>query len=257
MYPYIILAAIAALAAAAVLLIRRCKSKDRKTDTVTIYIPDSDIPLPEQYISENKKDVLVGSLSSIAQLDACLCGNFYHVPAKYVPGDIKDIRYVAIYQSRRFFGSGGGISYYAEVRSAALVPRRAITEIPKNSGEMYVRFDVHSWQRLPCTIACTGKGVVLGYTSIELLENARYLPQLWLDGIVQCRLYAAIDEACQCGSGYCSYYDIETVRSGTKIKLMHAGVCCAAIEISAFRRAPVRTLNYVEKTLASVICGTV
>ena len=61
------------------------------------------------------RDVLVGSLRSKAQLDVALRHNFYHIPASQFPESAFPIHYVAIYQSKNFFGPEAGIRYYGFV----------------------------------------------------------------------------------------------------------------------------------------------
>ena len=75
--------------------------------------------------------VLVGALASAGQLYVSLSHNFYHTPAALVGDGYKSIKYVAIYQSRRFFGADAGVRYWGKVASARRVPRHEITEIDK------------------------------------------------------------------------------------------------------------------------------
>ena len=74
-------------------------------------------------------DVLVGSLSSIEQLDTCLDHKFYHIPANRIKEADLPIRTVALYQSKRLFGAKAGIHYYGEVVQCALVPRNEISRL--------------------------------------------------------------------------------------------------------------------------------
>ena len=65
--------------------------------------PESAAPLPplgaetEEALGRvdwSKWDVLVGSLTTAAQLEHNLQGNYYHVPACYVPEEALPVRYV-------------------------------------------------------------------------------------------------------------------------------------------------------------------
>ena len=122
--------------------------------------------------------VLVGSLSSAHQLSVCLSEGFYHIPAAIAGADFERIGYVAIYQSRRFFGAAAGVRYYARVRSARLLPRYEIQEIPRESPMMYVRFDLEPWQVLPVPIAPKGKGITSARCTLSRLQSSDNMHQL-------------------------------------------------------------------------------
>ena len=125
-----------------------------------------------------RRIVLVGSLSSAHQLSVCLSEGFYHIPASIAGADFERIDYVAIYQSRRFFGAAAGVRYYARVRSARLLPRYEIREIPRESPMMYVRFELEPWQILPVPIAPKGKGVTSARCTLQRLQSADNMHQL-------------------------------------------------------------------------------
>lgn len=57
------------------------------------------------------------------------------------------IHWVAIYQSKNKFKNQAGIRYYGEVIYSEVVRRRSISEIPKNSDELYYRFWIKEWKR--------------------------------------------------------------------------------------------------------------
>ena len=125
-----------------------------------------------------RRIVLVGSLSSAHQLSVCLSEGFYHIPASIAGADFERIGYVAIYQSRRFFGAAAGVRYYARVRSARLLPRCEIREIPRESPMMYVRFELEPWQILPVPIAPKGKGITSARCTLKRLQSADNMHQL-------------------------------------------------------------------------------
>ena len=77
-----------------------------------------------------KRDVLIGPLRNREQLQVCLDKNFYHIPMVNLPVRPEEIKNVALYQSRNFFGKNAGIRYYARVKSFEIVERTNITEIP-------------------------------------------------------------------------------------------------------------------------------
>ncbi len=169
------------------LLIRRCL-KSRRGASVT--------PAPDT--ESEPRDVLVGTLRNHMQLETCIKNNFYHIPAaRLSPGDFP-VHYVAIYQSNLKFGLDAGVRYFGEVKSSALVPRYKITEIPKNSREMYYRFDVKEWKTLPAPIVTREGDFVSIMTTRYLMENSREVPELMLRSRDEHALYRRIS-ACISG----------------------------------------------------------
>ncbi|MBO7276111.1 MAG: hypothetical protein J6V15_07060 [Clostridia bacterium] len=145
----------------------------KKPPTHTSQAPDE--PPPPSLRDATPADdpvVLIGSLSSEHQLSVCLSEGFYHIPAAIAGKDYRRIDYVAIYQSRRFFGAAAGIRYYARVISARVLPRHEIQEIPRQSSMPYVRFELGEWQILPVPIAPKGKGVTSARCTLSRLRSA-------------------------------------------------------------------------------------
>ncbi|MBR6681713.1 MAG: hypothetical protein IKL40_01870 [Clostridia bacterium] len=136
------------------------------------------------------KNVLVGVLRNTSQLGKCLRGKFYHIPTDQVPGyDLDSVKYVAIYQSRRFFGDEAGIRYYGEVASYEIVKRKSIKEIRSDSEEDYVYFTISSWYELESPVKAKEWGFVGFLTSFYLLENSSELPELFIDSKEEYKVY--------------------------------------------------------------------
>ena len=96
---------------------------------------------------------------------------------------------MALYQSGRLFGANSGIYYYGEVLQTGLVKRSDIKEIPKNSDELYYRFEIKEWKKLPKHIAQKEFGFVRAFTNLFLLEHSAEIPELWLRSEAEYRLY--------------------------------------------------------------------
>ena len=125
-----------------------------------------------------KRDVLVGVLKNHQQLNICKQCRFYHIPASRISEDNLPIRYVAIYQSRRLFGKDSGIFLYGEVIRCNLVRRREIREIPKNSDQLYYRFDVREWKSLETPIKVRESATIALFTNHFLLFHSSEVPEL-------------------------------------------------------------------------------
>ena len=147
---------------------------------------------PEARPAEGVRDVLVGTLRNRLQLETCVENKFYHIPASRLSQNDFPIRFVAIYQSNHKFGPDAGISIYGKVSRCSLVPRYKITEIPKNSREMYYRFDIEEWKTLPVPIASKERDFVNIMTTRYLLENSREVPELMLSSQEELALYRKI-----------------------------------------------------------------
>jgi hypothetical protein len=236
----VFLAIAAALIAAVVLSVKRNEVGNE------LIFPSSD--LSQDCDGEEKPyDMLVGALSSMPQLKVCLEHNFYHIPAKLVPIDGDKIQYVAIYQSRRFFGSeNSGVRYFARVKSVTTLPRYKITELPKKSVEPYLRFDLEKWQTRIKPISASAKGVVVGYTKFEIFNAAEEVPQLWLRNTDEVGLYSALKAARE---DKAVWNGINIAAKGKAFRLTQNGKLMAICTVKAFEKAPVKTVAYLMKQI--------
>jgi len=150
-----------------------CRAQKRKTPPFELE-SESETPAAE----DPSATVLVGALSSAMQLYVSLAHNFYHAPAALVGDGYKSIKYVAIYQSRRFFGQEAGVRYWGKVATARKLPRHEITEIDKGGRGTYIRFEIESWQELNPIILPRGKGITVAFTNRSLLNSARDMNEL-------------------------------------------------------------------------------
>ena len=139
------------------------------------------------------RDVMVGALSHVEQLECCKQHLFYHIPVSRLDEKVFPIRYVALYQSKRLFGRNAGIRLYGEVTKCMLVKRSDIYEIPKISDELYYRFEVKEWKILsrPIMPKEAGFGVRL-LTNMFLLQHSLEVPELLISSEVEYRLYSEL-----------------------------------------------------------------
>ncbi len=165
-------------------------------------VADDNIQQP--LLEWSERNVLVGVLRNAAQLTVCLKHNFYHIPEKYISERNLPIKYIAIYQSKNFFGSDSGVRYYGEVESFKRVKRNTIHEIPKDSDEYYYIFYIKQWNTLPDAIKAKELGFVRIFTNYELMLNSREVPELMLSNKKEHELYNCIKKAI-----YTARYDKE------------------------------------------------
>lgn len=139
------------------------------------------------------RTVLVGVVRDQKQLTANLAGSFYHIPYQQIRKDCFYLDYVALYQPERTFGKNAGIYYYGSIAKMEVLKRKEITELPSGREELYVKFSVKGWEKLPEPIKPVGYGVRSHiYTTMYLLKQARELPELSLTSEAELRLWKEI-----------------------------------------------------------------
>lgn len=105
-----------------------------------------------------EKLLLVGTVRNRQQLEAALSGKFYHFPARYIPENLERVSEVALYLPSRLSGEQSGIRYTGRISGKRILPRKEISELPKNSEEKYCRIEVNEWIecKKPSPVKMTG-----------------------------------------------------------------------------------------------------
>lgn len=167
----------------------------------------------EEYLKEeyfNKREILVGSLSDYNQLETCLKNKFYHTKAKNINLSKNNISTIAIAQSKRLFKDDAGVRYYGKVKKIDIISRNKIREIPKNSEEIYIRFEIEEWFELKEPIRVKGfqtRGIM--YTTKFLLNNAKTVSELGIKTESQFRIWTEFTRI---------YKNIETIDKKSHIQ---------------------------------------
>lgn len=121
-----------------------------------------------------KRDVLVGSISSKKQLDVILKDNYYYVPKSSMPSEKHQASYVALYQSYRLYGKNAGILYYGEITNYDIRKRKDINDLPgrTNPHELCYYYEIDEWKTLDTKIEFEEEWVYKPrYTNLFLLKN--------------------------------------------------------------------------------------
>lgn len=206
--------------------------------------------LPTEPTEWAAPSVLVGSLRNPSQLDVCLGCGFYHVPACQIPEDRLPISYVAIYQSRSLFPEDCGIFFYGQVKKYTLVPRWQITEIPKNSDELYYRLEVVRWEQLEPPIGVREVPFTHLFTNLFLLTHSRETPELSLKTPMQYRYYQALSAATKVGNGTVFRHPCGRVRLKKGLfQVRRHGRTVAAFCVEDFRQTPSAIFNQLMAVL--------
>ncbi|MDQ0063263.1 restriction endonuclease-like protein [Paenibacillus harenae] len=135
------------------------------------------------------KNVLVGSLREVSQLEDALRYGYYHVPLENISDHtlLTQLEYVALYQSRNQFLARGdiGVNWYGKVVDWRVVRRKEILERPARRGteeKLYVKFTVESWVKRERAIVPGGRGIYsLLYTSKYIFDRALEIAELKLE----------------------------------------------------------------------------
>ena len=208
----------------------------------------------------SRRDVLVGALSLVKQLDVCLRYRFYHIPCSRLKDSDLPIHTIALYQSQKLFGAKSGIRYYGEVIRSTVVQRREISELPKDSDELYYRFEVKSWKELPKPIAVKEAGITAQLlTNRFLLEHSQEVPELRLRSESEYRLYCELKRALNSTEineegaevGF-RYEDALVVFEDGKINVYKDGSIISQYSIESFTRSPNGVFRQLQNEIKAV-----
>lgn len=220
--------------------LRQLRQQCRK---LMLALPD----IPPQW---DAPSVLVGTLSSPYQLDTCLECNFYHVPARQVPEDWLTVSYVAIYQSRTMFPEDCGIRFYGRIKDCISLRRCQITEIPKDSDELYYRLEVDSWEQLETPVGVREVPFTHLLTNLFLLEHSRETPELLLKTPEDFLFYQALHRSLELGDGTVLRHPGGTVQHKKGLFQVHRrGRKIAAFTTEDFIRTPASIFRQLMKAL--------
>lgn len=144
----------------------------------------------------NTRDVMVGVLKNADQYHTNKEHGFYHMPAALLTHAPEDVRFLALYRSKKQFSDReAGIVEYGEVGGYRELPRGEITEIPArhNPAELYYRFYITEWKALKHPIRARGLAPGMNmFTTLFLLQNCRFFPELYISSEEHWRLYSLL-----------------------------------------------------------------
>lgn len=200
-------------------------------------------------ISWDSDSVLVGSLRNREQLNVALENGFYHIPAHMIPDDKLNVSYIAIYQSKNFFGKDAGIRYFARVLSVEKVVRRDIRQIPSDSDELYYVFNVSRWNSLDKPIGAERGGALFNFTNLYMLMRAETADELYFSNEREYKLYGSIKVSLSGGYNKVatSYGDAIIAIDDGKISVYKNDRLLYAVSVSDYEKNPVRFFRSILK----------
>lgn len=211
-----------------------------------------DTYLKDEYF--NERNVLVGTLKDKEQYNINISNKFYHMPKKNINLVKNNIKYIALYKSKNFFGEDSGITCYGKVKEINVLKRNEITEIPKASDELYCRFEIEEWIELSHKIISNGFPLRRPiYTTFYLLNNANTLEELCIKNKEEFRLWMELKRFAKedmktkvdKGNGNIEAFDIDGINiivTDTAIKSIKGNI---VVEVSKdeFRRRIMRSVR--------------
>ncbi|MBH5320896.1 restriction endonuclease-like protein [Paenibacillus sp. GSMTC-2017] len=144
----------------------------------------------EYYLNKlTGKNVLVGSIRDVSQLEDTMNYRYYHVPLENITDHtlLTQLEYVALYQSRNQFLARGevGVNWYGKVVDWKVLRRKEILERPARRGteeKLYVKFTVQEWLKRASPIVPGGRGIYsLLYTTKYIFDRALEIAELKLN----------------------------------------------------------------------------
>lgn len=203
-----------------------------------------------------RRDVLIGTLRSHAQLQACRDKRIYYIPAKLINDEKLPIHYVALFRTSRIFSVKAGIYFYGEVMRAALVRRKNIREVRQTHGdpdELYYRFKIREWIPLVRPIMPKESGFVREFTNMFLMENVEYVPELLLQSETEYRFYmelkrrtgAVLDDN-EATPGF-ELGDIKVLFEDGQIQVFRGGKLVGSCSVDEFTRYPNATFRRLQR----------
>ncbi|MCM3784946.1 restriction endonuclease-like protein [Neobacillus mesonae] len=135
------------------------------------------------------KNVLVGSLREVAQLQSALEHGYYHLPLENISDHkiLTQIEYIALYQSKGKFADTGemGVNWYGKIQDWKVLRREEIKERPARKGmenQLYIKFSIEEWIKREEPIESGGLGIYrLLYTSKYIFDRAKEIAELKLE----------------------------------------------------------------------------
>ena len=202
------------------------------------------------------RDVLVGGLGNRRQLEINLRHRFYHIPARQIRETDLPVRTVALYQSKRLFGTNAGVRYYGDVIRCTLVRRRDISESPKESDDLYYRLDVKEWKELSKPIQPKEIPLLNLFTNRFLLEHCSEVPELKLRSEEEYRLYHELKRALNSteineegkDTGF-RFHDALVIFEDGKINVYRNGTIVEQKSVDAFSKSPSAVFRGIQKAI--------
>lgn len=213
-------------------------------------------------IDWNKRDVLISTVESREQFDACIAKGVYYIPEKLVERNSLPISRVALYQPDKLFTENSGIRYFGELIGLSMVRGKDITDVPlklSSPEELFYRLKVKQWDDITKTNS-SGKpiqGVDPNYapffTNQFLLNHSEYVQELLIENEGQYRFFTELkrhypqaDVVNEDGYTCFAYESMMCAFDKGELNIIRDGKIETVITISEFEKNPSKAFRYLQ-----------
>ena len=189
--------------------------------------------------------MLIGTLRNSKQLSVAIKHKFYHIP-KHLVENPQDIKCVAVYQSKNLFNTNSGIRYYGKVIAFTETERHNIKEIPSDSDEIYIRFEIEEWKVLKNPPIADYLGNTCVFTTLFQLINSAKASELLIADYNEFCLYGFMKEhVLTQGYAIFNFYNLEVIYNGEGFNVLNNKRLVAKITNQRFLNGGVSAVKLV------------
>lgn len=148
----------------------------------------------DDYYRFKNKNVMVVNTKDKSHFEVYKQNKFYHIPVRSLSNVRLGVEYLAFYQPKSKFDGDSGICYFARIKQYYRYKRSECTELKcDNKGDLeYIRFELDSFEKVGPIKSVKYGTVVINYTTIYLLKNARYVHKLYLKSRKEIDVYKVL-----------------------------------------------------------------
>ncbi|MGL5330123.1 MAG: nuclease domain-containing protein, partial [Peptostreptococcaceae bacterium] len=144
------------------------------------------------YYKFKNKNVMIVNTKDKNHFDIYKENRFYHIPIKSLSNVKLGVEYLAFYQPKSTFGDDSGIYYFAKIKDFYRYKRSECKEIrcgEAKSNNEYIRFELDEFESIGPILSGDIAPIVVNYTTMYLLKNARHMHELYLKNRKEIEVY--------------------------------------------------------------------
>ncbi|MDF2085300.1 DUF2357 domain-containing protein, partial [Bacillus pseudomycoides] len=132
----------------------------------------------EEWKSSLDEKVLVGSVKSEKDYETYMKEGFYQIPVSQLKPGWQEVKYIALYLPKKWYGENGGIQRVATIKDIHINRENPLSSDETNDC---VYFELEPWKKLDHLIRPVGYGIqTYMLTSMSLLKEVQELPELFM-----------------------------------------------------------------------------
>ncbi|PDZ11328.1 restriction endonuclease [Bacillus pseudomycoides] len=132
----------------------------------------------EEWESSLDEKVLVGNVKTEKDYETYMKEGFYQIPVSQLKPGWQEIKYIALYAPKKWYGENGGIQHVARIKDIHINRENVL---PGDETNDCVYFELEPWKKLGHHICPVGYGIqTYMLTSMSLLKEVQELPELFM-----------------------------------------------------------------------------